>query len=364
MKWPFSLAWPGGLVNNQVPTHSDLNKLDAQVAQAADGAVWSDVCLAKNLCIKSDNLQFSGGPTFPDVAIWEPSLQRWWCFSGHATVPAVSWSVDGRRWRLGGLPFGGGLSFTSAQSAAVNGAGKLIVGGSTSTAIATKYRESPDGGASWNIRSSTSSTSGHGPRAIAWVPFLSLFISGHTNGVLETSPDGITWTARSMPAGITQINSIADNGSVVVASGYKTGPTPVVYTSIDGITWTERTCSVANHVVYNSYWQKFFIVDGSHPPLIASSIDGTIWSTTAAGPPFVTNVRRLLSFGRMLIATGEDAIGAGVAVSIDGGVSWTLTNYFDEDTSGATAIGPGGALLACSYASSVAHSYASPRGAT
>src|SRR5574341_2002976 len=62
-------------------------------------------------------------------------------------------------------------------------------------------------------------------------PYTTLFRS---DSVAATSPDGITWTARTIPAGT--YRSVAWNGTVFAAVGDS-----VAATSPDGITWTART---------------------------------------------------------------------------------------------------------------------------
>jgi len=73
--WPFSKVWPGSLAHNQVPTHSELNKLDEQQAQAADGSWWTDVAQFANFPTRFTNS--NGGR----CALYNPVLDRFFSFN-------------------------------------------------------------------------------------------------------------------------------------------------------------------------------------------------------------------------------------------------------------------------------------------
>ena len=78
--------------------------------------------------------------------------------------------------------------------------------------------------------------------AIAWNGSVFCAIAGGiANNTAATSPDGITWTQRTLPVS-TYWSAIAWNGSVFCAISKKTtGGGNVAATSPDGITWTQRT---------------------------------------------------------------------------------------------------------------------------
>jgi hypothetical protein len=95
-----------------------------------------------------------------------------------------------------------------------------------------------------------------------------------------TSPDGITWTART--AG-TNANIIFD-GTIFVAAG-----TGTVYTSTDGITWTSRTIpytaattSSSSSRILNDGTTKW-VIDGVGS--IQKSTDGTTWTRVLSCSP-------------------------------------------------------------------------------
>ena len=93
-------------------------------------------------------------------------------------------------------------------------------------------------------------------RAVCWSPELALFVAVSVSGTgnrVMTSPDGITWTART---------SAADNTlrSVCWAAGPKlffavADAGNKVHTSPDGITWTSRT-GAADNVWRSVCWSQ------------------------------------------------------------------------------------------------------------
>jgi len=63
------------------------------------------------------------------------------------------------------------------------------------------------------------------------------------SGTILTSPDGITWTARSSGT-LNNLNGVAYGNSIYVAVGYS----GAILTSPDGITWTERDSGISNYL--------------------------------------------------------------------------------------------------------------------
>ena len=98
--------------------------------------------------------------------------------------------------------------------------------------------------------------------------------AGATN-IYFTSPNGITWTSRTLPTSAIYQN-IAWNGTVFcVATG-----TAQAYTSPDGITWTSRT--MANNTQhYTMIWAGNQFVCTNQSNTIETSPDGTTWTSHA-----------------------------------------------------------------------------------
>ena len=78
-----------------------------------------------------------------------------------------------------------------------------------------------------------------------------------------TSPDGITWTARSA-AEANQWNSVTYGNNIFVAVANE--GTRRVMTSPDGITWTARSAAEANQWNSVTYGNNIFVAVASGAP--------------------------------------------------------------------------------------------------
>ena len=86
-----------------------------------------------------------------------------------------------------------------------------------------------------------------------------LFVAVGYNGKTATSPDGITWTARTNDFGTSIILGVTYGAGLFVAVGYD-GKTA---TSPDGITWTARTNDFGTTTIYSvAYGAGLFVAVG------------------------------------------------------------------------------------------------------
>ena len=102
----------------------------------------------------------------------------------------------------------------------------------------------------------------------------SLFVAVGSGGIFS-SPDGITWTSRSNPTGVT-LNGVAYGGGMWVAAGGSSG----IASSPDGITWTSRTPSGIGAVNFNAvaYGAGRFIATANY--ITEASGYGGAWTST------------------------------------------------------------------------------------
>ena len=140
---------------------------------------------------------------------------------------------------------------------------------------------SPDG-ITWTSRTITSQTWS----SVVWSPELNIFAAISSNGAttaISTSPNGITWTLRSVPisaqwTSITWGGTTGNKRFVACAQGSQ------IMTSTDGITWTLQTTlsgtRTPKSIIWASNLNKFIIVcnTGINNRIITSS-DGINWST-------------------------------------------------------------------------------------
>ena len=107
----------------------------------------------------------------------------------------------------------------------------------------TQVMTSPDG-ITWTYRTVA--------QANAWTSVtygkgLFVAVCGHTasgNNRAMTSPDGITWTNRTTPSEATSLNSVTYGNGLFVA--ISSAGTARALASADGITWTASTAPAAN----------------------------------------------------------------------------------------------------------------------
>jgi hypothetical protein len=106
----------------------------------------------------------------------------------------------------------------------------------------------------------------------------SLWCAVGTSGEIQTSPDGITWTARTAAGGFSGLFRCVTHDQVGLWC--IAGANGEIQTSPDGITWTARTAD-------NSYTDSFlsathdgkgtFILSGEEET-VQTSFDGITWT--------------------------------------------------------------------------------------
>jgi hypothetical protein len=315
MPWPFLRAKPAGWVNNDVPTHSELNLMDEQIAQAADGATWSDVAAIATLPHAFTN---SAGGRF---ALWNPVLRKFFSFNVSSGDP-LGWRSNNPFETLTSLtlPTTPGCDITDV---AVNpSTGNMIVVGHLYSSSQGRVRQSTDG-VTWTTRNTAKSASVLGPSSCLYCGgsinkfFLGFGASGGGAGEIESSPDGITWTNLTVPNTFERKTPAFSPTLNRILWARETSGTYV--TSDDGVSWTQRTapwggCSLAT---WNSHFGKFFIFDNTSGTFgMWSSPDGISWSTVIPLTGFSsggTHGTRLFSRGRLMGLT----LGSELVVSVD-----------------------------------------------
>lgn len=151
---------------------------------------------------------------------------------------------------------------------------------------------------------------------------LIIFINGTTS---YTSPDGITWTTRTIPAGIyghpaMNLLSTAYANGVYLYIGSATD----YYTSTDGINWTLRTlpASVSGMFYFRMYGYNgmFFYHDGGNPTsTYYTSTDGINWTSRTA--PASNSGMSLIGINGMFLWSG------GGNFYSSNGINWTASSF-------------------------------------
>lgn len=153
---------------------------------------------------------------------------------------------------------------------------------------------------------------------------------------IMTSPDGITWTARTPSAGNYSYRDVIWAGTQFVAVGSSVnGASPGrAMTSPDGITWTARTVSVNGKNFYGSaYGAGLIVAVGGAGGAIETSTDGITWTSRASGT--TANLRSVTFGGGQFVAVGSTAAGQQQVLTSPDGITWTprtaaeANNWYD-----------------------------------
>jgi len=170
----------------------------------------------------------------------------------------------------------------------------------------------------------------------------------NSTGSVSTSPDGVTWTSRT----------IADNNwrSVIFAGGqFVAVGENAVATSPDGITWTSRT-------IPSAYWLSVTHGNGLYVAVssgsIATSPDGITW-TSRTFPAGATTIGSVAFGGGLFVGIGS--LNTQMIVSKDG-VTWygKFSNAsFSGSVSKSIAYGNGMFLMTTNTAQTVQRSISS-----
>jgi hypothetical protein len=140
-----------------------------------------------------------------------------------------------------------------------------------------------------------------------------LFIAVGSNNCI-TSPDGQTWTTRTLPTG--NYNGIGYGGGLFVAVGVNAA-VMAISTSPDTITWTAQTTPVGIHACEShSYMNGTHVVVGEGG-LVVTSPDAVTWTTQTF--PSSTSLYDITAGNGLFVTLGS---GSSAYTSPDG-VTWT-----------------------------------------
>lgn len=108
-----------------------------------------------------------------------------------------------------------------------------------------------------------------------------------TTGQIDSSPNGSTWTARSMPnaSGLFGGQAMITSSSSVIAIAYPTSSALDIATSTDGISWTDRTPAITGTIATAAAVDGSGLLVFANGTSVQTSSDGTTW-TSRTGPTF------------------------------------------------------------------------------
>lgn len=154
--------------------------------------------------------------------------------------------------------------------------------------------------------------------------YVALNISGG-NDRAWTSPDGITWTSRNTPAGLTFIRDVAWSPDInlfcAVSSGEAGGTGDRIMTSPDGITWTIRTPAEDEALFGVAWGNGLFVAVGNDGVGVQTSPDGITW-TVRPNPAALPRFGAVTFADNLFVATGTS--GPDIIMTSPDGITWTL----------------------------------------
>jgi hypothetical protein len=254
----------------------------------------------------------------PDLGVQGNGL---WVLQSSGTE--VWTSEDGQFWTLRATL--GSASFTNPWIAygKINGVAGFLLSQNGNPTI---YYTSTDG-ITWTAVATTAVPANP---VSAYSSSLGLWVMAGNAGAIYTSPTGLanTWTARSTPgawvSGCGGAKRIVWNGLLFVI--LPAGSYNKCLTSPDGLTWTERTMPLTgtwSGLAYGAYDGIWMAVSNSTGP-IAISADGLTWSA-AAGAGFAL-ANDLAVIGPLWVMPTLIANVGGIIWSTDKGASWHGVN--------------------------------------
>jgi hypothetical protein len=206
----------------------------------------------------------------------------------------------------------GGLSLVESYSQPASASWTAVAFGN-STFVSVAYNSataatSPDG-TTWTQRTLPLSATW---QLLTYGAGLFVAVAYNTN-IVATSPDGITWTLRTLPATSTWSAITYGNGLfVAVATGSN-----VAVTSPDGITWTAQTLPAVSPWQAVAYGAGVFVVVATSVQNCATSADGVTWTLRSLPSPSGWTA---IAFGNSTFVVTSN--GNPAATSPDG-ITWT-----------------------------------------
>jgi hypothetical protein len=342
--WPFSLAKPGGYIDDDVPTPTELNLMMSQIAAAASGAMYTEAAIAKEWTA-SDTV-----PTFTNIGLVDTAFaydfkhdQLTFVYAdtsgGSNPVRAFQSTSNGRNWADTGFT-GGGISTARPTAAASDGNGTVAFAFQAFNSLTPSVCWTSDAWATRNLL-----TPGVYPVALHYSQALALWVimtfDGHIYSAVTING---TWTLRAtMGIQANQATVAEGNGLILISFWDATHSSAAVWGSSDGLAWSAKSVPFSAHtgdvarIAYSS--AGFFVavhsggISGGGVHESSYTADGVTWIQTAGATTIPRNFHNLRCFNRMLVGGARDPVTdtiPDIYRSFDLGITWRRSGVFNQ----------------------------------
>jgi hypothetical protein len=265
------------------------------------------------LTICGDQVQFLVGAVGGRVASYDYGWIDYTGVKSLGSIARTSTAAAGSGWY--GITYGNGIFVAVAETVAATGA----------------IQTSPDG-VNWTARTGVQAGGLVGLKSVAFGNGVFVAIAtGLSVGTqaVQTSPDGINWTQRTcIAASGTGWTSVCYGGGLFVAVALTTSTTGAIQTSPDGINWTQRTSNAAGgtgwtSVTYGSGVYVAVALTTATSGAVQTSTDGITWTPRTSTASAGTGWKSVVYGGGLFVAVGGSTATAGAIQTSPDGQTWT-----------------------------------------
>ncbi len=182
-----------------------------------------------------------------------------------------------------------------------------------------------------------------------------VFITNYSTTAVQTSPDTVTWTSRTLPATSNWTGATPGTQTIVIVTA--SANTSAAYT-YDAITWTAATMPSNGPYTTPVYGSSTYVsTKTASTTAFAYSTNGTTWS---AGT-FPTSGAWTVVYGGGQWVAFQANVSTNVCMSSTDGINWTNRTFPTTQTWFDVAYG-GGTFVATNTASTTTHAYSTNGG--
>lgn len=326
-------VWPAGVGFQGDVTSAKLDQLDIAVTRCL--TYWD---------LKAQNWDHRSGPVSAPrvvdrVASWDPVNRRLLAFgNGAAANGAIWWSPNGESMALASPAYGWTQASVTGPAGhaptfswlETNPAGVTLAGGDMSGSTTDNVIQRSVNGHDFPHQSLPGGWTG--TKCGIWDATNALWIvAGMAAGEIATSPDGITWTVRVVPAPASGDIFVACDVDPTGKSYFQgdaghgaRSDNGTVWTSVNNIMAAPKACR------YNPSDDLWMAIGAGQ---VRTSADRTTWADAGSGHLF--DFLDLAYDGRLWVAAAGHSVAAtfsGAAYSVDRGANWNFVPLGNADS--------------------------------